>query len=335
MDASALDMFRLSSLIPDGIPAGTDRSSIVAGTLLGIDIDAGQVQVSVAGSEPVWVPAHPSIYEPSSRVRIRRSVVNGGRLEFCEGPISPGPAVVTGTIVSVGDDLIEVETLGSSYELPFVSSTYDPGDPVLVLRHPGRFGIPQTVLGIAGEDRPTPTPGGGTTNPGQTQSRQAVISPQDSGTFKVAQSRWDSWNTDRYGGIAALWQGNAYGSGQLIGWAGYGEQVMNLHASSVEKIWVDVVRSDSSVTSGRSVSLRGSSAGTRPGGAPDAVGDAAGSSPMAPGQSQRIELPSSSYEAWRTGGIRGLRTAGSDYLAVFGTSRGGAMALTIQYTVIA
>lgn len=323
----------MAGLIPEGVAAGSDTTPLVVGEVRGLDVAAGMVQVSVSGSDPVWLPAAPFIYVQGGLVRVRRSASGGGRFEYCEGPVTAAPAVVTGKITAVSEQTVTVSVLDGSYQLMFASSTYNVGDSVLVLRHPTGFGVPQAVLGLAGLERPAVNPGGGQPNPPQLQSRQAVIGPQDSGSFRSSYGRWDSWNAGRYGGVRALWQGDAYGSGPMVGWAGYGEQMTNLRAASIDNIWVDVVRSDSSVTAGRSVLLQGSPSGSRPGGEPAGVGEGASAPNLTPGQGARVRLPSSTYEAWRTGGIRGLRTAGGDYLAVYGADRGGAMALTVQYRV--
>lgn len=330
---SQVDLAKFAALVPEGVKPGSDVSGLSVGTVTGLDIAAGLVQVAVSGSDPLWVPAAPFIYAPGAKVRLRRSPLDGGRLEYCEGPISPAPVVVTGEVTAITDETLTVDVLGESWELGYTSSTYDLGERVAVLRHPSGFGVPQWVLGIAGREQAADNPGAGSGNPGQEESRQATLSPQDSGSFRVSQGRWDTWNTDRYGGAKALWQGNAYGSGPMAGWAGYGEQVVNLRADSIQNIWVDVTRSDSSTSSARSPLLQGSPDGTRPGGAPGATGEGAGGPGLTPNQSARIRLPDSTYEAWRTGGIRGLRATGADYLALYGWDRGGAMALTVQYTV--
>lgn len=323
----------MAALVPEGVKPGSDVSPLVVGTVLGLDIPGSSVQVTVAGSEPVWVPAAPFIYDAGVKVRVRRSALDGGRLEYCEGPLSVSPVVVTGTVTVIADETLTVDVLGASWDLGYTSSTYDVGETVAVLRHATGFGEPQWVLGIAGREQVAENPGTGTENPGVPQLRQATVSPQDSGSYRPSQGRWDTWNTNRYGGVRALWQGNAYGSGPMQGWAGYGDQVANLRAESIDHIWVDVQRSDSSVTSSRVAVLQGSPDGTRPGGSPGVTGATASSGGLAPQQGERVRLPDSTYEAWRTGGIKGLRVVGSDYLALYGADRGGAMTLTIQYRV--
>ena len=335
LDISSLDMARLAALIPEGVSPGADQSSLMVGTVTGLNIEAGQVQVVTAGSEPVWVPAAPFIYTDGALVRLRRSPIDGGRIEYCEGPITVAPMVVTGKVLEIGDETLLVDVLGAEWELGYTSSTYDVGETVAVLRHPTGFGVPQWVQGIAGREQVASNPGGGSANPGQVVARQAVISPQDSGAWRGSIGRWNQWNANRWGGARALWQGNQYGSGPMTGWAGYGDQVANLHAVQITGMWVTVIRADTTGTGPRSLVLQGSPEGSRPGGAPSGGGEAAGTQPLGVEQAQELALPASTYEGWRTGGFKGLRTVGGDYFSAYGADRGGAMALKVQYTVVA
>lgn len=337
-DASQLDLNRAALLFPEGPSRGSDLAGMVVATVTGLDIASGQVEVTVSGSDPVWVPAAPFIYEAGAKVRIRRSPIDGGRLEYCEGPLTAAPMLVTGTILAIGAETLTVRVLGEEVELLASQSTYEVGDPVIVMRHPTGFGIPQGVLGIAGLRLDATNPGEGTGNPGQTQQRQATIGPQDSGTFSSRFGRWGAWSAEDWrghGGVASLWQGEGYGSGALHGWAGYGDQVANLHASSITRMWVDIIRADTADSAGRVITVQGSPDGTRPAGAPSSSGGTASTGAIPSGGSQRIELPSSTYEAWRTGGFKGLKTVGGQYAAAAGTNRGGAMVLTVQYEVVA
>lgn len=336
MQVSQVDIAALTNLMPEGVKPGTDMSDFTVGTVLGMDVDAGMVQVTVAGSDPLWVPANPFIYSAGVRVRLRRSVLNGGRVVYCEAPLDISPSIVTGEVLEVADETLLVRVLGAEYELRFSSSTYEVGDVVMVQRHPTGFGVPEAVLGLSGIRQEAEDPGAGTTNPPQLLTKQQTVSPQDSGTWRAGYG-WDAWNRDasQHGGRASLWQGNDYGSGQLTGWAGYGDQVANLHATRITKIWLDVIRADSSVTASRALTVQGSPNGSRPGAVPDGSGDTASTGALPRGGSQRIELPESTYEAWRTGGFKGLRTVGGQYMAAAGTNRGGGMALTVQYEVVA
>ena len=333
---SQVDLAALTELMPEGVKPGSDVSSLTVGTVLGLDIAAGMVQVTVAGSEPVWVAAAPFIYEAGVKVRLRRSPLNGGRLEYCEGPLTVSPTIVTGTVLEVNEETLRVSVLGGEADLMFASSTYDVDDQVLVLRHATGFGVPQAVLGLAGIPQEAVDPGAGQVNPGQMVTRQATISPQDSGTWRAGYG-WDAWNPNaaQHGGKPSLWQGNDYGSGQLTGWAGYGDQVVNLSAARITRMWVDITRADSSVTASRELVVQGSPNGSRPNGVPGGSGDLSGTGPLPRGGFERIQLPESTFEAWRTGGFKGLRTVGPQYMAAAGTNRGGGMTLTVQYEVVA
>lgn len=325
----------MAALLPEGVKKGADLAGLTVATVTGLDESSGQVQVTVSGSEPVWVAAAPFVYGEGAKVRVRRSPLDGGRLEYCEGPLSATSPLATGVVTAVGSSTLTVFVLGESHELPFVASTYAVDDDVWVLLHPSGFGVPVIVMGLAAEAVRADRPGGGASNPGQLVSRQATIGPQGSGSYRTLYSRWDSWNTDRFGGPSTLWQGNQYGSGTMIGWAGYGDQVMNLQAQAVTKMWVDVIRADSSSSAGKAAVLQGTPSGTRPGGAPSGLGASASTVPLAPGVGTRVELPSSEYEAWRTGVLKGLITVGGDYAGFYGTARGDAMVLTVQYNVLA
>lgn len=336
---SILDSLDLTKGLPEGVTPHSDLGAIATGTLRGLDIPARLAQVSIANSDPVWVPALAAIYVEGGRVRLLRSPLDGGRISACLGPLDAAPLIVSGevTAISSGTGILTIETAGGSVELPYTAGTYSVGAMVHVLRDPAQFGQPAFVLGpqggYAGAD--PSTPGGGAGNPGQASNRQIVIVPQWSGSWRGAYSRWDSWNTDRYGGRSTLWQGNDYGSGAMTGLATYGDQIVGLGATSIEKMFVSVYRGDSSTSAGKAATLQPSPHGSQPGGAPSASGATVTGPSLAPGQSAQVELPSSVYDGFRTGAYKGLATVGGDYAGFLGTSRADGMALVVQYTVIA
>lgn len=336
---SKLDDVRLAPSRAEGLRPGTDRGALVTATLMGLDIPRKLAQVSVSGSDGVWVPAAPAIYPPNGEVLVSRSPLDGGRLTHCMGPLSDADLIVAGLVkvINSAAGTLTVETLGALYELPYNAGAYTVGAPVYVRRDPQRFGQPVHVDGLQGNYvAPAPeTPGGGSPNEPKLETRQAVIQPQASGSWRASQSRWDNWNAGRYGGVSTLWQGDDYGSGPMTGWAGYGDQITNLGAKQITGVWVNVVRADSSVSGGRAAVVQGSPNGTRPAGAPGGSGDTATTGGLTPGQGQSLQLPSSTYEAWRTGGFKGIRLVGGDYGGFAGTSRADGMALTVQYTVLA
>lgn len=336
---SKLDDIRLDPSRAEGLRPGTDRGALVTATLVGLDIPRKLAQVSLSGSDGVWVPASPAIYPPGGEVLVSRSPLDGGRLTQCMAPLVDADLIVAGVVraINAADGTLTVETLGEQHELPYNAGAYTVGAPVYVRRDPQRFGTPVHVDGLQGNYvAPAPeTPGGGAPNDPKLETRQAVIQPQQSGSWRSSQGRWDNWNTDRYGGISTLWQGNDYGSGPMTGWAGFGDQVRNLGATEIVGMWVNVVRADSSTSAGRSATVQGSPDGSRPGGAPGGSGDTATTGGLTPGQGQSLQLPGSTYDAWRTGGFKGIRLTGGDYAGFAGTSRADGMALTVHYTVLA
>ncbi|WP_424446458.1 hypothetical protein [Microbacterium sp. CH-015] len=338
MGFSPLDAATLVTL-PEGVPAGSDLGAMVMGRVVGVDPAARVVQVTVLGSSPVWVPAVPAIYTAGTMVRVLRSPLDGGKLTLCVGPVDAVMPVVRGkvTAINAGAGTLTVDTLGGSYTLPYTSGTYTVGGNVQVLRDPASFGTPFYVAGPEGNFSGT-DPGagaGGATNPGVVESRQVTIGPQWSGSWTG--SRWDNWNIYQtaYGGRAALYQGQGYGSPNMSGLAVYGDQVVNLQAQSITRMLLTIARpaSGSGGGSGPAV-FQASPHGTgAPGGGPGGSG-ASVSAGIDRGATVTFDLPSSMFEPFRTGAAKGLALTGGTYLNLFGADRAGAMVLTIQHTVV-
>lgn len=339
MVLSPLDAAAFALPLPVGVKPGADMSTMVAGTLTGVDAAAWLVQVTVGDSEPVWVPAMPAIYTSGAPVRLMRAPEDRGRVVFCLGPLADVPVISTGIVqaVNAGAGTLTVTVLNADYELPYVAGTYDVGTVVHVLRSPSRFGAPEAVLGPQGNFQAPvpPTPGEGAENPVAEVSRERTIVPQWSGSWRGAFSRWDSWNTDRFGGRSTLWQGDQWGSGPMTGLAAYGEQIVNLGATAIDRIILRVWRADTSTSAGRQIGVQGSPHGSRPPGAPSGSGDTATGPSLTPGQSGTLVLPSSMHEGFRTGSLKGLLVNGSQYSGWLGTSKADGMAMTIQYKVAA
>lgn len=339
---SILDAQALTSDIPEGVVPGTDVGSLATGVLIGLDIPNALAQVSVNGSEGVWVPATPAVYTQNSLVRLQRAPLDGGRIVSCIGPLSSGPVIAQGiiTAINASDSTLSVDVLGASWRLMYSAGTYAIGNKVNVLREPSQFGSPVYVLGLAGSSvvAAPVDPGGGLGNPGQTVSKQITIGPQWTGTWKTSGSRWDSWNPNNaaYGGRAALYQGNDYGSGPLQGLAVYGDQIVNLGAVAITSMIATLVRASSGSGGGTKTATVQPSphGGAAPGGGPAASGATANLA-LTAGQTGQVALPSGVYESFRTGASKGLALVGSDYMNVLGTTRADGMALTIQYSVVA
>lgn len=336
---SILDSMALGRGDPEGVAPGTDRGALATGVLLGIDVASKEVQVSVSGSQGIWVPALPAIYTQNGPVRLLRSPLDGGRVTLCLGPLSDADLIVGGVVqaINASQGTLTVLTLGGSYDIPYNAGTYSVGTLVHVLRDPQRFGAPTFIPGPQGNflgSNPS-APGGGAGNPAGTTTREAVIVPQWSGSWRSGYSRWDTWNTDRYGGRPTLWQGDSYGSTPMTGLAVYGDQLQNLNAVSFSRMQVNVYRGDASSSSAKTPVLQPATEGTQPAGAPTVSGATVSGAPLLPGELSIIDLPSGVFEAFRTGASKGIATVGTDYAGFLGTSRADGFAVTVQYQVIA
>ena len=334
---SVLDAAGLVTL-PEGITPGSDTGALVMGRVTGVDAAARAVQVTVLGSDPVWVPARPAIYTIGGLVRLLRSPLDGGKVTVCDGPMDVTVPLVKGTVTAVNTSAgtLTVTTLGGSFLLPFNASTYSVGQAVHVLRDAANFGVPFLVSGPVGNYAAADpgAEGGGSGNAGQVENRQVTIGPQWSGSWTG--SRWDNWNQNRpeYGGRAALYQGQGYGSPPMQGLAVYGDQVVNLQAQAITKMTAHLIRppSGSGGGTGPAVLQPSPHGGGAPGGGPAGTG-ATASVGIARGTEADVDLPSSVFEGFRTGALKGLALVGSAYLNLWGSDRAGAMVLTIQYTV--
>lgn len=335
---SILDAVGLVSL-PDGVAPGSDTGAVVMGRVTGVDAAARAVQVTVLGSDPVWVPAVPAIYTIGGKVRLLRSPLDGGKLTLCLPPQDVVAPLARGTVTAVNTaaGTLTVTTLGGSVTLPFNASTYSVGQAVHVLRDPASFGAPYLVSGPVGNYAATDpgATGGGAGNAGQVENRQVTVGPQWSGSWTG--SRWDNWNQNRpdYGGRAALYQGQGYGSPPMQGLAVYGDQVVNLNAQAITRMIVHLERPASGSGGGTGPAvLQGSPhGGATPGGGPAGTGPTA-SAAIARGTGVDVDLPAGMFDGFRTGGMKGLALVGSSYLNLWGSDHAGAMALTIQYTVV-
>lgn len=205
-------------------------------------------------------------------------------------------------------------------------TAYAGAQTVNVIRNP-ITGRAEIVAGPCGpwtaEGVPTPPgPAAGT------QTATTTILPTWSGTWRA--TRWDNWNQTRYGGRSDLYQGNAYGSGPLVGLATYGDQLVGLGATTITAAVLTVERNGSGGAA--AVTVQGSSLGTPPAGAPSSSGDTASSASLAATGKGQIALTAGMREALRTGAAKGLCLVGATYAGVFGTSRGDGMSLFVTYT---
>jgi len=166
----------------------------------------------------------------------------------------------------------------------------------------------------------------------QYETVTTTIYPSDSGTWRVDAAAWDRWNTDRWDGRRGFYQADpgAYGSGVLVGWAGYGSRVKDLHAVEIKKIVVKVKRNGwGDYGSRKSVTVQGCANGSRPSSRPTGSGGTSTTGSVYMYKTTSCELGSALCENFRTGDIRSLIAAGTQAAGWYGTS--GSFVLVVTY----
>lgn len=168
---------------------------------------------------------------------------------------------------------------------------------------------------------PTPTPGGGTT-----VRRTATITPASTGTFWGGRG-WGTFNAGR--GTDILYQGGGdIGVGLLRGAAFYGDRVKALGASKIVSASVRLIGTGYNYGSWTAV-LQACAEGSQPGGDVSLTGGTVGAA-MSNTAAVDVDV-TSMVEAMRAGTAGGLALVGDVYGASYGTSRGGALALSLTY----
>lgn len=235
------------------------------------------------------------------------------------------------TAIDAGTARATVSFRGSQpFKLPFMGAAadYAAADTVLVLCNPLEGGRAVFVLGPIGQVDDAVSDSVPDA-PASTATATATIVPTWSGTWRVDRAAWDRWNIDRYGGRSDLYQGDDYGSGTLIGLATYGDQIVNLAATSIASAVLTVQRNGSGGSA--AVTVQGAPHASRPAGAPSPSGTTASSAVLSATGKGSISLDSAQREALRTGSAKSLALVGATYAGVFGTSRADGMALVITY----
>lgn len=338
-----LDTYFAPDFAADGPAPGSDTSLISIGILVDLDRAANKAMVAVNGGSGSWMAMVPGYYLIGGTVFVQRNPFKGGRSELCLGPVTGGDPLVLGRLTAINTSQVRgtVTIDGVSYVLPYIPSTYTAPSDVWVMLSPKGGGTPQIIMGPNSNPPPPPEPDPDPEvpiptpppPPPSTISRKATITPSWSGSYRSNRSAWDRWNAtnNTYGGRSTLYQGNAYGSGAMKGLATYGNQIANLKALSIEKMVLIIKGAGLSLGSYPAMTFQGSPHGSKPSGAPSSSGATVSGSPGKSG-TVRIELPAAMREAFRTGGVKGLCTAGTGYNAVRGTGTAGAMSLEIEYT---
>lgn len=317
----------LARAMPAGPAQSDDAAIYTTGIVYTVDPVKATVQVGVR-SGTVTLPAIADRYVSGGLARVLLDPIQT-RPVLVVGAVTPAqPAVIVG-VFGTGTGTVTVQYQTVSYTIPTASGTYTAGQSAWVILD--EWGVPVVAVGPSTQVAPGyggATPPGG----GSTIAATAIVGPQASGTWRVDLGRWDSWNTDRYGGAADVYQGSWSGSGPFYGWAGYGDQIVNLGATTIDNITLTLVKQSGDGLAAAPV-VQGSAAGTRPPGGP--VGGPWGTATpgtLGPGASGYVALPAALCEAFRTGAAKSLVAVGSDYGAFGGTSTPGAFVLQIAYT---
>ncbi|WP_295837329.1 hypothetical protein [uncultured Microbacterium sp.] len=327
IDVSPLNIAgMLERAVPQGPAQSDDLAVASTGTVLDRDVEGRRVRVALRGGD-VWLPAAAGRYLPGAVVRVMFDPTSA-RPVLVLGTVDPGPPSALGTVRTINGTQLVVEVDGKRYPIPSVASTYTVGETAWILLD--EWGMPVIALGPSKIVAPPPVetpPSAGST----TVTATASIGPQSSGTYRVPAGRWDQWNTSKYGGASDIYQGSAYGSGQLRGFAGYGDQIANLGAISID----EAVLTARKTADGNSavLTVQGTAAGGRPGGEPIAGPfESASSGSIGSGGTGQIALPAGLREAFRAGAARGLVAVGSQYGGFGGTATPGSFVLNIRYT---
>lgn len=242
-------------------------------------------------------------------------------------PLGPRPGSDTRIVVPA--QLISIDTVTNRASVSVdgsqpISLPYDPSavytgyTTVMCLRNPFTGQVVDVLHPIGTQDDPPPVPD----EPEASVIATATIVPTTSATWSAKYSRFGAWQPTLHGGPTTLYQGDAYGSGVLTGIAVYGDQIVNLGATSITAmtVGVSIVTEDAG-----SVVLRGTSSGTLPGSVPGGMGS------TATGVGD-VDLVASGIAADMLAGIvKGLILVGTDHLGIAGAANAG-MALTITYT---
>lgn len=329
VDISPLNLVgMLAASTAQGPGLDDDSSLVVTGTVYEIDPVKGSVRVGIRGGS-VWLPAVADRYDANSLARVLLDPT-AARPVLVLGAVTPRAPVELGVVKATGAGTITVTIRGTDASIPAPLGTYTVGQSAWVQLD--GWGTP--VVAMAPSTTTAPGSGGGSAPGagGGTVVATATIGPQMSGTWQPSVGRWNNWNANRYGGPTNIWQG-AYGSsGTLLGFAGYGDQVANLGALSIEEIILSARKND---TNGLSAALtvQGTAHGAQPPGSPVAGAFTTASTPtIGPGGWGDLGFDAALREAFRTGAAKGLVAVGSPYGGFGGTATPGSFVLKIRYT---
>lgn len=226
-----------------------------------------------------------------------------------------GSLVTTARLVSTDGNTATIRLWDSTEHVagvPAVSSTYTGVESVYVLLERGR---PVLVAGPASsttEEEFVPDESTSTTS----LVRGRVILPTSTGTYAVARSAWDRYNTDRYGGVTDMYQGVGP-IGDMDSLATYGDQFLDLGAVEITRARLTLISNGSGPSSAAwTATIQASASGSRPAGAPSYTGGTFTASVAGYGGAgtvTRVDLSSTVREGLRDGSLKGLGLVGVVY----------------------
>lgn len=315
----------IAKIMPAGPDQSDDAAIYTSGIVYAVDPVKKTVQVGVRGGT-VTLPAAADRYVSGGLARVVIDPIQT-RPVLVVGAVNPAATAVVVGVFGTGTGTVTITYQNVSYTIPTASGTYTVGQSAWAILD--EWGIPIVAVGPSTQVAPG---WAGTAPPGSsgTVTAQATIGPQSSGTWRADYSRWDSWNTDRYGGPSDIYQGNDYGSGLLLGLACYGDQIVNLGAVAISSITMSARKTDDGLTA--ALTVQGSPNGTRPAGAPSGSGDTTSTAAIGSGGWGTLSFTANMCEAFRTGASKGLVAVGSQYAGFGGTATPGSFVLNITYT---
>ena len=219
------------------------------------------------------------------------------------------------------DGQCEVSVLGSpAIALPAAPSTYVGVTTVHVLMD-SETGRPLMVLAPAGTisaSDPVPPPPPPPLAPTTQLVSGRVVAPTVSGTWRASRAAWDRWNAP-----SDVYQAGSSTSGTLSGIACYGDQIVNLGASKIERAQLVLISSGNALVPSWVANVAGSPHGSLPASAPSFLGTAA--TPVtvpgygSDGARAIVDLSAAMREDLRTGASRAL---GLTSTGTYGGTRG-------------
>lgn len=309
-----------------GADHASDGEFIATGTVYAVNpYPAATVQVGVRGGV-VTLPAKADRYVPGGLALVLLDPIKARPIAVI-GAVNPAAPTLLLGVTATGTGTVTVVNGGVSLTIPTASGTYTVNQSAWV--QTDEWGVP--FLAVGPSTTPAPfAPAATAPATGTTVTATASIGPQVTGTWRSG-SGWEQWNVGRYGlGNYPVYQGNAYGSGTLTGYAGYGSQVVNLGALSILGITMTAYKG----ADGNSAALvvQGTASGTRPGSAPSSSGDTATTGTVGSGGTGSLAFTANMCEAFRTGAAEGLAAIGSQYGGFAGFGVPPSFVLQITYT---